>query len=134
MKERPLRDQIAGRCVHFTGIQHRACNAKVRYDLLGWPLPCMKTTDGGEVGQCVERRWPKAEEIAAEVAMYEDYTRKFLAVQSLVSQIKRDYQGQNWGGVVECPVCNGKLHLSHARYNGHVWGRCSTPGCLVWME
>lgn len=36
--------------------------------------------------------------------------------------------------IVECPVCKGKLHLSQAAYNGHVWGKCETPGCVSWME
>lgn len=36
--------------------------------------------------------------------------------------------------VIECPVCKGKLHLSQAAYNGHVWGKCETQGCVEWME
>ena len=36
---------------------------------------------------------------------------------------------------IECPTgCGGKLHLSQAAYNGHVWGKCTTEGCLSWME
>lgn len=36
---------------------------------------------------------------------------------------------------IECPTgCGGKLHLSQAAYNGHVWGKCTTDGCLAWME
>lgn len=37
-------------------------------------------------------------------------------------------------GVIECPVCKGRLHLSQAAYNGHVWGKCETNGCVEWME
>lgn len=38
-------------------------------------------------------------------------------------------------GVIDCPTkCGGKLHLSQAAYNGHVWGKCTTEGCLSWME
>ena len=36
--------------------------------------------------------------------------------------------------VIECPACNGKLHLSQAGVNGHVHGRCETPDCVSWME
>ena len=36
--------------------------------------------------------------------------------------------------VVECPICKGKLLLSQSAYNGHVWGKCETAGCLTWME
>lgn len=35
---------------------------------------------------------------------------------------------------VKCPECGGKLHLSQAGYNGHVWGKCETEGCVSWME
>lgn len=36
---------------------------------------------------------------------------------------------------IDCPTgCGGKLHLSQAAYNGHVWGKCTTAGCVSWME
>lgn len=36
---------------------------------------------------------------------------------------------------IDCPTkCGGKLHLSQAAYNGHVWGKCTSEGCLSWME
>jgi hypothetical protein len=39
------------------------------------------------------------------------------------------------GGIMDCPVCKtGKLKYSRAGYNGHVHGRCSTNGCVAWME
>jgi len=37
-------------------------------------------------------------------------------------------------GVIDCPVCKGKLHLSQAACNGHVHGKCETKDCLSWME
>ncbi|MEW7986630.1 MAG: hypothetical protein AB2799_12625 [Candidatus Thiodiazotropha sp.] len=37
-------------------------------------------------------------------------------------------------GAVECPVCGGKLHLSQAASNGHVWGKCETSDCVSFME
>lgn len=36
--------------------------------------------------------------------------------------------------VITCPACGGRLHLSQAAYNGHVHGKCETPGCVSWME
>lgn len=36
---------------------------------------------------------------------------------------------------IVCPTgCGGKLHLSQAALNGHVWGKCTTEGCVSWME
>jgi hypothetical protein len=52
----------------------------------------------------------------------------------LISEVKRNHKGKNWQGVVTCPVCKGRLRLSHAAYNGHVWGQCETEGCVSWME
>lgn len=37
-------------------------------------------------------------------------------------------------GFLTCPVCDsGRLNYQiHA--NGHVWVRCSTDGCMAWVE
>jgi hypothetical protein len=38
-------------------------------------------------------------------------------------------------GEIACPCCEGgTLHYSVAGSNGHVWGRCSTPGCVRWLQ
>jgi hypothetical protein len=38
-------------------------------------------------------------------------------------------------GEMECPVCKtGKLRYSRSALNGHVHARCSTEGCVAWME
>lgn len=44
-------------------------------------------------------------------------------------------KGHGGAGVIDCPVCqDGKLSYSVASYNGHMWGKCSTKGCVAWME
>ena len=38
-------------------------------------------------------------------------------------------------GEMKCPACKeGTLRYSRAAYNGHVQARCSTNGCVQWME
>ena len=38
-------------------------------------------------------------------------------------------------GEMDCPICKtGKLRYSRAAYNGHVHAKCSTNGCVAWME
>jgi hypothetical protein len=37
-------------------------------------------------------------------------------------------------GDIECPVCQGRLHFSVAKVNGHVWASCATEGCVRFME
>jgi len=41
---------------------------------------------------------------------------------------------QDRHGVLECPVCKGRLHVSQSAYNGHVHGKCETEDCVSWME
>jgi hypothetical protein len=36
--------------------------------------------------------------------------------------------------ILQCPICEGKLHLFQSSYNGHVRGKCETAGCVEWME
>ncbi len=38
-------------------------------------------------------------------------------------------------GIMQCPICKtGKLKYSRANSNGHVHARCSTDGCVAFME
>lgn len=44
-------------------------------------------------------------------------------------------KGSGGIGEIACPCCDGgKLRYSVASYNGHMHGRCSTQGCVSWME
>ena len=48
----------------------------------------------------------------------------------IIHQKHKDQTGI--GGIIECPECQGRLFYNIA-YNGHIWGRCETIGCLSWM-
>lgn len=55
------------------------------------------------------------------------------------ADISRFYKPQTnyfcGAGVMACPICQtGKLKYSRSTYNGHVHARCSTAGCVAWME
>lgn len=55
------------------------------------------------------------------------------------ADISRFYQPQTnyfcGEGKMECPVCRtGELKYSRSNYNGHVHAKCSTVGCVAWME
>lgn len=41
---------------------------------------------------------------------------------------------QDRAEVVECPICNGKLHLYQSSRSGHTSGKCETDGCVSWLE
>ena len=60
-------------------------------------------------------------------------TERFRKVMPVVAEWrKKPPKGKQ--EIIECPVCNGKLHLSQSSYNGHVHGHCETEGCVSWME
>lgn len=76
---------------------------------------------------------PSKEEIAKE----NERLRKFL---ECVGACKADAKQKGFGvgssgrGEIDCPSCGGKLRYSVAAVNGHMWGACSTPECVRWME
>lgn len=37
-------------------------------------------------------------------------------------------------GKIECPKCKRNLLFTVSDYNGHIWGKCETDGCLPWMQ
>ena len=43
-------------------------------------------------------------------------------------------RGNGGTGKVKCPLCQGKLKYSVASVTGHLWGACTTEGCIRWME
>lgn len=115
-KRRSLRDQIADRCVHFTGIQHDQCKAHVRYDdvrdtdVRPHRLPCFRS-DLFETGEpapvCTAQRFPTDAEVDAEVAEMNAELDRHLA--------------QFAAGT--CPICGGSIEPSR------VVGRCKYASC-----
>jgi hypothetical protein len=144
MKER------AGRCIHFTGIMNKQCKAGVTYP--DGPLPCLRERvvnfpkeRRGEVeklphSECASYTDPTPEQIEASEREFQDYTDKWSRAMVGVGEWRK---AQGWSkknrvsatGKVPCAGCgNGEIHLSMAALNGHVWGRCTTKGCVSWME
>lgn len=123
------------RCVHFTGIQNDACDVGVKYDSVRnddlpafkGRFPCMS-----EVGSCSLRRFPTAEETAAEEAMWAkvladtNTARKAIVA---VTEGKRRVAGKT-----ACPVCDGGTLAYSVAGNGHIHAACSTESCVRWME
>jgi hypothetical protein len=91
---------------------------------------------------CPDRRFPTREEAEIAVTEREASTKRFLAGMSLarpaiVTHIKeRGQWEQSVNGAIPCPVCvTGTLGYRYAgAYNGHIHARCSTEGCVSWME
>lgn len=136
------------RCVHFTGTVNERCNAGVAYKSvavspnehptpsaarLGHALPCF--SDGA--GHCESCRFPTPEEVAAREKEMAEYFAQTMEARTRI-RTAAGYSGtkptRDLRGSIECPRCKGTLGYSVSSYNGHIWGRCSTSGCLAWME
>lgn len=122
----------AGTCKHFTGIQNKVCKVGVVYETVS-PIPCIDKYRKGDCS-CDKYEEPSQAEIDEWQAYLDKRMEMHRKVGPAIVAIKRQHKGQDWQGVIECPCCGGKLHVSHAAYNGHVHGRCETEDCISWME
>lgn len=149
MKDRSLHNQIADKCIHFNGIQNKACKAGVVYDDLDKEnrveyragLPCFHSDSsiaqrlGGKPQcHCPHVQFPTEEEAQKEVDEMDREMEKFTVALTTVAPIRKAHKGKDWQGIVECPICNGKLHVRHSGYNNHVWVKCETVNCVAWIE
>jgi 4-hydroxy-L-threonine phosphate dehydrogenase PdxA len=76
---------------------------------------------------CPDRDWITQEEIdAKEAEALNDFKAMVKARNAIVADGK-------FAGIVECPVCKGKLKYSKAACNGHIHAACEN-GDLSWME
>jgi len=141
-----LTEIFASKCVHFNGVQNKACEAGVAYDKVDEgrrlpyraALPCRKPgrhlPAGTNQCHCRSLRFPTKEEADAEAAEWGQYMEKMETALKVIDPIRKEQRGKNWQGVIECPNCKGKLHVRHAACNGHVHAKCETDGCVAWME
>jgi allantoicase len=150
-----------GTCKYYNGDHHnKTCDAGVEYrsvttdpdNITGkaYRKPCIDwmMLKAGESKlssaqlECWNRRGTcekRTEPTDAEIETYEKemnaHMEKTMVVwATIIPEIKTEFKGQSWKGVRECPICKGRLHLSHAAFNGHVWGKCETEGCVAWVE
>lgn len=146
---RTLHDQIADKCIHFNGISNKKCKAGFSYDevdaKLKLPyrsgLPCIKPHDGdlkrldGKAQcHCPKLQFYTEQEVQSQLDDYKAHMEKMELALKVIAPIRKEQKGKNWLGVIKCPVCEGKLHVSHAACNGHVHARCETQDCVAWME
>jgi hypothetical protein len=152
---------MRGKCIHYRGsLDGIRCAAGVDYEKVFGPregiaarAPCIQEyktherVDGKYVPvwkpwarngftemPCDKREMPTPEQIAehdAKIARSMDRMR--VVMTAISGWRKKKPRGKT--AVIDCPTkCGGKLHLSQAASNGHVWGQCTTAGCVSWME
>lgn len=125
-----------GWCIHYRARNEGdTCLVGVRYDRFRpGREPCFMDRPPSDTDICWDVRPPTAEEIAAHKAGLKVRMGALLTVLASIQPWRKKHKGENFGEVVVCEACGGKLHLTIAKTNGHVHGRCETPGCVVWME
>ena len=133
-------DRFRSKCVHFNGVQNGTCEAGIAYDSFpkGCGLPCLPELGKGSDLECEKRRFPTEDEVQAENERIEKAMARMFAGLGAVAEDaqKRGFGKGNGGqGEVACPVCDGgTIHYSVAGYNGHRHARCTTAGCVAFME
>lgn len=141
-----LKQQIETKCIHFNGIMEKRCRAGMVYDEIDAgnrvayraKLPCHKPDkhlpEGETQCACPHVEFPSEEEVQRQLDDHEAHIKKMRLALEVIDPIRKEQEGKNWRGVIECPNCKGKLHVSHAACNGHVHAKCETEGCVAWME
>lgn len=131
-----------GWCIHYRSpSEHDTCEAGVPCgNWKGTPMatqPCFLDSGKPRAGAlpCSHLRLPTAEEIAAHDAWVKERIERRGQVMLAIMPWRKANKGRSATDIRDCPTgCGGKLHLSIAAYNGHVHGRCTTEGCVSWME
>lgn len=129
-----IKEQRAGRCVHFNGLMNAACKAGVLYhetftepkeQPLMYRLPCNKHMAMHATMPCLHQKFPTPEEVEAEEKIQLEFTAKTLTVYATV----KDYIEKNptvQSGKIKCPHGDHDMAFAVAKTNGHVWFRCVT--------
>lgn len=137
-----------GVCRHFNGLLDpgnesvRKCDAGVCYrklvggELTGWwtRAPCLKQHKTDVV--CEKYEEPSDKEVQEYERGLAETFSQMDALLPVLDKLRKKHKGQNWTGAIDCPVCGKKstLYVRHAKSNGHMGGKCTTPGCVSWVE
>ncbi len=137
MGHKSLAEQLYGWCKHFNGMMNKKCEKDVCYESVRvttqtpYLYPCLRQIDN-----CPTAEYLTMEE-AERQAMREraEMDQKFAAIADARKAIIAALNGKFGAVTIPCPVCKtGTLLGSRSGYNKHVHGKCSTEGCVNWME
>lgn len=142
-------------CKHFCGLRDKKCNAGVVYDSVtprpGEPgcalrIPChlperfaarfneRQRSEQDQRGTCDKFELPSDEEIAKHEAEIKAVIERHMRMEPFIRDMRMKHRKDGFRGIVECPVCKGKLHFTVSNYNGHTSGRCESENCVNYIE
>lgn len=123
-----------GTCKHFTGVQNDTCSAGLDYDevvdrsVRPYRWPCLSGGTG-----CDRAKLPTREEAEEDDKKQIESIRNFLTAREAICKAAGNKRGLR--DSIDCPICeSGRLSYSIAALNGHIHAKCSTDGCVQWME
>jgi hypothetical protein len=126
------------KCAHFNGVQNDTCKAGVNYES-AFPtggIPCFRVSESP--GRCSLVQLPTREQATQRYEEREAQIEKSLnAMRAAHADAAEKGFGKRNGGVSQCPcpACGtGTIRYSVASLNGHMHARCTTQGCVSWME
>jgi hypothetical protein len=124
---RSLEEQIANKCIHFSGIMDEVCKAGIKYRNVRvdegngpYKFPCLK--QGGECAKC---EFPTDEQIRKRIEQIDSSCIKAITAMAAIKEHCSKTKEQT--GKVTCQ-CGGELHYTVAQINGHVWAKCKSCG------
>lgn len=147
-----------GKCKFFNGVQNDLCDRGVKYSQFLPKLPCIQfipiSKNGGTylspgeepvelrpfgnaapLGTCPFYAGKTPEEVQKEREETEEAFLKTLKVLPVIASWKVLPKPEHHRSeTIECPVCQGNLHLEQSSYNGHVLAICETADCVHIME
>lgn len=117
------------KCIHFNGVQNRACKAGVRYASFDGGVPCYS---GEAMAVCERACLPSREDVDAGLRETGEHIARMTKVMAAI-MASRDAQPSTEGSI-PCPCCSGTVRYSRARSNGHWAVRCSTQDCCHFIQ
>ena len=124
-------------CRHRTAFDRKkfpVCKAGVDYHQYDGPfdmMPCLGSSPQA-IARCPQfSGWTAEENAARELEYQQAWARITLAIKAIREAAQGD---RGCVGRTACPSCNGHLHYSIARVNGHIHARCDTPNCVSFIQ
>lgn len=119
-----LEEQVAGKCVHFTGLMDKQCAAGVEYNSFGQRklgvIPCLK----GGTAQCDKCQFPSDADVQARLKEIKDGSTK--ALKLMVAAREHYGKTKEQKGKFTCPHGDHQAVYVRASTNGHFWISCGT--------
>ena len=130
-----LRCESQTSCKHRVSMMQDSCKAGVDLKFEHGTTPCY-FCNMGVPAKCDKFEPTPIDDLLALEKEIKSSISNFALVGPLVEQIKEKHNGEDWSGVLDCPVCGVEkaLAVSHSSHNGNVSCQCSTEGCQSWME